>query len=225
MAGIAKGAFMKTNSELQRKILAELDWDPRLDASQVGVACSSEGVVTLTGHVGTYADRISAEQLTWHIGGVKAVANDLEVKLSAASRRTDTDVAGAAVRALEWDVAVPHEQIKVTVGWVALAGEVEWQFQRAAAEQAIRQLVGVRGVGNQIMLKPRVTADDVKGRIEAAFKRNAELEARRVQVDVQDRRVVLRGKVHSWAERQEAERAAWAAPGVAHVEDNLAIGV
>ena len=217
---------MYTNTALQRKTLAELNWEPALDASHIGVACS-DGVVTLTGYVNSFADRITAERVVRRLGGVKAMANDLEVKLPTTSLRTDTEIAEAAVRALEWDVSVPHERVKVAVsnGWVTLEGQVEWQYQRDAAERVVRQLVGVKGVSNQVLLAPRVSAADVKSRIEAALRRSAELEARRVQVEVQDGKVVLRGKVHSWTERQEAEHAAWAAPGVAGVRDELEIGV
>ena len=217
---------MLNNLELQKRILEALDWDPSLDASRIGVA-AREGVVTLTGQVPSYADRLVAERVVKRLAGVKGLANELEVKLAGDMRRSDTDIAAAAVRALEWDVQVPHRNLKVRVaaGWITLEGEVEWQFQREAAEKAVRHLLGVQGLNNQISLAPRVTPGDLKNRIEAAFKRHAELEARKIAVDARGGTVVLEGSVHSWAERDEAERAVWAAPGVKSVDDRLAVAV
>jgi osmotically-inducible protein OsmY len=215
---------MLNNLELQKKVLEALDWEPSLDATRIGVAASG-GVVTLTGQVPSYADRLAAERVVKQIAGVKGLANDVEVRLPGDARRTDTDLAAAAVKALEWDVRVPHQGIKLRVsdGWLTLEGQVEWQFQREAADRAVRHLLGVRGVSNQIALKARVTPTDLKNRIEAALKRNAELEARKIRVETKGGTVVLDGTVHSWAEREEAERAVWAAPGVAAVEDHLTV--
>lgn len=217
---------MLNNLELQKKVLEALDWEPSLDATRIGVAASG-GVVTLTGQVPSYADRLAAERVVKQIAGVKGLANDVEVRLPGDARRTDTDLAAAAVKALEWDVRVPHQGIKLRVadGWLTLEGQVEWQFQREAADRAVRHLLGVRGVSNQIALKARVTPTDLKNRIEAALKRNAELEARKIRVETKGGTVVLDGTVHSWAEREEAERAVWAAPGVAAVEDHLTVAV
>jgi osmotically-inducible protein OsmY len=206
--------------------LDALDWEPSLDATRIGVAASG-GVVTLTGQVPNYADRWTAERVIKRMAGVKGLANDVEVRLPGDARRTDTDLASAAVKALEWDVQVPHQRITLRAadGWITLEGQVEWQFQREAAERAVRHLLGVRGVSNQITLTARVTPADLKNRIEAALKRNAELEARKIRVETRGGTVVLDGTVHSWAERDEAERAVWAAPGVAAVEDHLAVTV
>jgi len=217
---------MLDNLELQKKVLEAMDWEPSLDAARIGVAASG-GVVTLTGQVPSYADRMAAERIVKKLAGVKGLANDLEVRLPGDARRNDTDLASAAVKALEWDVQVPHQKIKLRVadGWMTLEGQVEWQFQRAAAERAVRQLFGLRGVSNQISLTPRVTPGDLKIRIEAALRRNAELEARKIRVETRGSTVVLDGSVHSWAERDEAERAVWAAPGVVSVEDHLAVTV
>lgn len=217
---------MLNNIELQKKVLEALDWEPSLDASRIGVAASG-GVVTLTGQVQSYADRWTAERVVKQLFGVKALANDLEVRLPGDARRTDTDLASAALKALEWDVQVPHQRIKLRAaeGWITLEGQVEWQFQREAAERAVRHLLGVRGVSNQITLTAKVTPSDLKNRIEAALKRNAELEARKIRVETRGGTVVLDGTVHSWAEREQAERAVWAAPGVAVVEDRLAVTV
>ena len=217
---------MLNNLELQKKVLDALDWEPSLDAGRIGVAATA-GVVTLTGQVSSYADRWTAERVVKQMAGVKGLANELEVKLPGDSRRTDTDLASAAVRALEWDVQVPHQKIKVRAsdGWISLEGQVEWQYQREAAERAVRHLLGVRGVSNQLTLTARVTPMDLKTRIEAAFKRTAELEARKIRVETKGSTVILDGTVHTWAERDEAERAVWAAPGVAVVEDHLAVAV
>jgi osmotically-inducible protein OsmY len=212
--------------ELQKKVLEAMDWEPSLDATRIGIAASG-GVVTLTGQVPSYADRLAAERVVKRIVGVKGLANDLDVRLPGDARRTDTDLATAAVKALEWDVQVPHQLIKPRVadGWITLEGQVEWQFQREAAERAVRHLLGVRGVSNQITLSAKVTPTDLKNRIEAALKRNAELEARKIKVETKGGTVVLDGFVHSWAERDEAERAVWSAPGVMAVEDHLAVTV
>jgi osmotically-inducible protein OsmY len=213
-----------TDRELQRHVEDALGWEPSLDAADVGVNVDN-GVVTLRGEVGSHAARTAAERVALRVYGVKAVANDITVRLAGDDRRTDTDIAQAAVSALKWSSLVPADRISVTVsdGWLTLTGVVELQYQKEAAARAVRDLVGVRGVTNTIALAPRVVAGDVRDKIEGAFKRSAEIDARRISVSVQNGKVTLSGNVRSWAERQEAERAAWAAPGVTHVDDRLLV--
>ncbi|HEU5217363.1 MAG TPA: BON domain-containing protein [Gemmatimonadales bacterium] len=217
---------MLNDLELQKRVLGALDWEPSVDATRIGVA-ANRGVVTLTGQVPSYAERFAAERLIKQVFGVKGLANELEVHLPGDSRRNDTDLVTAAIRALEWDVQVQSQKIKVRAsnGWLTLEGEVEWQFQRLAAERAVRHLLGVQGVSNLITLTAKVTPKDLKTRIESAFKRNAELEASGIKVETRGGTVTLQGSVHSWAERDEAERAVWAAPGVVAVDDRLAVTV
>lgn len=218
---------MTNSTKLQHDVQEELEWEPSLDAAHIGVAATQPGVVTLTGTVATYAEKISADRAAKRVAGVRAVANDIEVRPVGSFKRTDTDLAQSVLRALEWDIAVPDEKIKVRIddGWVTLDGEVALQFQRAAAENAVRRLSGVRGVSNQIRLqvRPPVQPTQVKDRIEAALRRSAEVDARGIQVVAKESTVTLRGKVRSWAERDEAERAAWAAPGVLAVNDELIV--
>jgi osmotically-inducible protein OsmY len=219
-----------TNSiKLQHDVLDELEWEPSVDAAHIGVAATQPGVITLTGTVATYVEKIAAERAAKRVAGVRAVANDIQVQPVGSYRRNDTDLAQAVLRALEWDIAVPDEKIKARVddGWVTLEGEVALQFQRAAAENAVRRLSGVRGVTNQILLQVRaaIKPEAVKNRIEAALRRSAEIDARGIQVNATDSAIILKGKVRSWAERDEAERAAWSAPGVLSVKDELTVGV
>ena len=213
-----------TDTELKEHVQSALDWEPSLDASDIGVSVD-QGVATLRGNVGSYVEKITAERVALRVYGVKAVANDLAVHLASVYERTDTEVAQAVVAALKWNTIVPNERVSVTVtnGWIALNGTLDWQYQKDAVARAVRDLTAVKGVTNNITVQSHVKTMDVRNKIEAAFKRSAEIDARRVNVTAHDGKVILSGNVHSWAERQEAERAAWAAPGVTQVEDRLAI--
>jgi len=216
---------MKKDTELRRDLLDELEWEPSVDAAEIGVTVR-DGVVTLTGAVKSYAEKMAAERVTKRVVGVKAIANDIEVRLRGTAERNDSDIARAAVDALKWKTLVPDDRIKVLVtkGWVTLEGDLDWQYQRDAAFEAVHHLVGVKGVNNLLAVKPRASATEVKSRIEAAFRRSAELDAQKVRVETRDGKVTLRGEVQSWSERQEAERTAWSAPGVTEVENLIAIG-
>jgi osmotically-inducible protein OsmY len=213
-----------TDRELKGHVQNALDWEPSIDAAEIGVSVD-DGVVTLRGDVKSYAERAAAERVTVGVYGVKAVANDIEVRLGGGQLRTDTEIAHAVLSALKWNSMVPDEKITLTVanGWVTLAGQVDWEYQRAAAATVVRDLTGVRGVTNSIAVVPQVTLADVKAKIEAALRRSAEVDASRINVAVADGRVTLSGNVHSWLERNEARQAAWAAPGVKEVEDHIAV--
>lgn len=213
-----------TDKDLKLHVQSALDWEPSLDASDIGVSVD-EGVVTLRGNVTSYPEKVAAERAALKVYGIKGVANDLTVHLVGDFERTDTEIAQAAVAALKWNTVVPADRVTITVtnGWLTLHGTLDWQYQKDAAARTVRALRGVKGVSNDVTVQPRVKTIDVRDKIEAAFKRSAEIDARRINVTASDGRVVLSGNVHSWAERQEAERAAWAAPGVKQVDDRLTV--
>ena len=215
---------MKTDAQLKRDVTAELDWEPSINASHVGVSVS-DGVVTLTGHLDTFAEKYAIERAVQRVAGVKAIAVELDVKLDPGHRRSDSEIAVAAESALMWHSLVPADriQVKVEKGWVTLRGEVDWHYQRASAEKVVRPLTGVVGVSNAITLKVTTTPANVAARIGEALARHAEHEARHIEVVVDGSVVTLRGKVDSWAERAAAYGAAWSAPGVLSVVNEIRV--
>ncbi|MDF2118607.1 BON domain-containing protein [Roseiarcaceae bacterium H3SJ34-1] len=209
---------------LRQDILDELEFEPRVHAANIGVAVE-KGVVTLTGHVTSYAEKLAAETATLRVKGVRAVAQEIEVRYPSDKKSSDDEIASRALNIIAWDATVPDGEIQVKVqdGWITLSGEVDWNYQKAAAEHAVRKLSGVVGVTNFVTVKPRVAAYNVKERIENALKRNAEVEADHIQVQVSGNKVTLNGKVQTWYERSVAERAAWAEAGVTMVDDRLTV--
>lgn len=215
---------MKTDEQLKKDVTAELEWDPSLNASHVGVAVK-DGVVTLTGHLDTYTEKYAVERAVSRVEGVKAMAIEVDVKLDPDHKRTDTEIAAAAESALLWHSQVPAEriQVKVEKGWITLKGEVDWDFQRQYAGKAVRSLTGVVGVTNSVTVKTVVTPANVVSRIREAFTRHAEREAKDIEVLIKGPVVTLRGTVDSWAERAAASGAAWAAPGISNVVNEIKV--
>lgn len=215
---------MRSDLDLQRDVVDELAWEPSIDAASVGVSVEN-GIVALRGHVKSLSEKWTAERVVQHVYGVRAVTDELEVKLAGDSRRDDEDIARAALNALDWHTSVPPGRVKFLVenGWITLEGTVDHHYQKRAAEDAVHNLKGVKGVSNLIVAKPLVSPRDVKNQIQKALERAADVDARKISVESTDGSVILRGTVRTWAERDEAERAAWAAPGVVGVQNEIRI--
>ncbi|WP_102960434.1 BON domain-containing protein [Mangrovicella endophytica] len=213
-----------TDSQLKQDVIDELDFEPSINADHIGVAVEN-GVVTLTGHVSTYAEKLDAEDTVRRVKGVKGIAQEIEVRPFGANKTADDEIAKRALNTIQWNTVIPDGavQVKVQKGWVTLSGEVDWQYQKTAATNAVKSLAGVLGVSNVISVKPHVFVGDVKKRIEDALKRNAETEAKAIKVDVAGGKVTLEGEVKTWTERYAAERAAWSAPGVQTVTDHIRV--
>ncbi|MCG5243908.1 BON domain-containing protein [Azospirillum doebereinerae] len=213
-----------TDLSLRQLILDELEFEPSINAANIGVAVN-DGVATLTGHVATYAEKIAVETAVRRVKGVRGIAQEMEVRYPRSNRTSDEDIAKRALNLLSWDVLVPKDsvQVKVQDGLITLTGTVEWQFQKKAAGDAVHRLDSIKGIFNQIAVKPHASSADVKNRIEDALKRNAEVESEGIRVKVDGDKVILEGKVRAWYERQVAESAAWSAPGVNVVDDRLGV--
>lgn len=213
-----------SNRNLRQHVLDELDWEPKIDSGNIGVAVK-DGIVTLSGHVPSFAQKRAAEQTVLKVAGVKGVADEIDVQLPTDRQRTDAELAKAAVQAIEWNTQVPDEMVKVKVddGWLTLEGTVDWDYQRKQAERAVRHLIGVRGVSNLVQVKPSATPGDIQNKIKRALERRADEDAERITVKVKGSAVTLEGTVDSWADREDAEDAAWAAPGVTEVNNNLKV--
>ncbi len=215
---------MSQDRELQELIMVELGWEPSIDAAHIGVAAHA-GVVTLTGHVRSFPQKFAAERAAARVKGVKAVAEEIEVKLPYDVRRSDENIAGAAIERLAWDATVPPDAVEVRVekGWVTLNGEVDWQFQKEAAAQAVRTLIGVVGVSNLIEIKPTVNADDVSQNITRALHRTWFYDPNTIKVSAQGGKIKLTGQVTTWSARDLAGATAWSAPGATFVENDIAV--
>ena len=215
---------MKTDSQLQQDVIAELKWEPSVNAAQIGVEVK-DGIVTLAGHVGSYAEKWDAERAAQRVSGVKALAIEMDVKLDGSSKRIDADIARSAQNALQWMTYLPKDSVKVMVedGWITLSGEVEWEYQRQTAAGAVRYLMGVKGVSQNIAIKTKVSLSAIKSDIEAALKRRAHDDAQQIAVEVRGADVTLTGKVHSWSERDLATHSAWGTPGVRNVVNNITV--
>lgn len=218
------GRTITTDKQLRDSVEAALEWEPSVDATGIGVT-TEQGVITLRGDVKSFSEKEAAERVTLKVHGVKALANDLRVRIGIEMKRTDSEIALAAANALKWNSQVPADRVSVTVsdGWITLKGDLDWNYQRETAERAVRDLLGVLGVSNTIELKPHLNVTDIQAKIEAALKRSAEIDAKRIHVGASDGKVILTGNVRSWTERLEARHAAWAAPGVRDVDDRIAI--
>jgi osmotically-inducible protein OsmY len=213
-----------TDKTLHQVVLDEFEWDPSFNAAHIGVVVE-DGIVTLTGHVESYAEKVAVERAAKRVAGVRGVAQEVEVRYHSDKKTADDQIAKRALDILSWNTTIPKDRIQVSVqkGWVSLSGQVDWWYQRADAENAVRRLSGVTGLTNAISVKPQVQAIDVKSRIEKALKRNAEVEATGIRVSVVGGKVTLEGKVKAWYERDLAERTAWSAPGVTAVEDRISV--
>jgi osmotically-inducible protein OsmY len=215
---------MKTDLEIQKDVMSELSWEPLLNATEIGVAVKN-GIVTLSGTVNTYSKKLAAEDAAKRVIGVKAVALDIDVKIALLGKKTDAEIAEVVLNALKWHTSVPDDKIKIKVedGWVTLDGEVEWEFQRNASRNAVKDLSSVAGITNNIRLVSALKISEVKNKITSAFQRSATVDSERITLSVEGSKVVLMGKVRSYAEKRDAENAAWLAPGVTSVENKLEI--
>jgi osmotically-inducible protein OsmY len=215
---------MKTDTELQQDVMNELKWEPTLKVAEIGVAVK-DGVVTLSGYVDSYIKKLVAERAAARVFGVRAVAEEIKVRLPGSLKRSDEDIAGMVANVLEWNVLVPYDRVKVHVqdGVLTLSGEVDWGYQKFAAEEAVHHLMGVVWLNNQITVKPAVKPQNIEDKIKSAFQRNALLDSRRIKIETSGGKVILSGSVRSWGERAEAQWLAWAAPGVFEVENDIKI--
>ncbi|ANF86328.1 OsmY domain-containing protein [Pseudomonas antarctica] len=215
---------MKTDKQLKNDILAELRWEPSVNAEQIGVEVK-DGIVTLAGHVDSFVEKWAAEKAAKKVSGVRALAVEMDVKLPSLSQRNDADIARSADSALEWTTYLPRNTIKIQVesGWVTLDGDVEWEYQRRAALSAVRNLMGVKGINNNIVIKSKVTANGVKADIIDALKRRAITDSQKIVVDVHGSDVTLSGTVDNWAERDLARHSAWSTAGVQNVQNNIIV--